>query len=541
MCVVKTCRICGKQFETKYARQEVCKDIHYGTCVICGNRFVLKPPYTAKTCSKHCAHEYSKQTGGYERWQKKSKDTMLRRYGVEHALQNKDILAEMHENNLHKYGVSNPMQNSEIKQKAVNTNLQKYGVENVSKSEKVKSKIQSTFQEKYGVNNAMQVPEFAQRQRASTRASCGFEFAMQNPEIQDKAKQTNLERYGTEFPTQSKLVQDKRDESVQLHYGVHYLSQCPEIQSKIRETCLQRYGVPYNCMRKECRSSYRTISKYNLEFKQFLSCQGVEVDEMEFSLDRYSFDFKLGNILIELDPTITHNSYMSIFDKTSTGIDKQYHATKSEVATTHGFRCIHVFDWDDWYKISTLLQPSTILHARTLQVKEISSAECNQFERLYHLQSDCYGQQIRLGLYNGDALVEIMTFGQPRYSKKYEWELLRLCTHPHYRIVGGSERLFSHFIRAVHPISIISYCDLSKFSGSVYSRIGMKLDHISPPSKHWSKGSEHITDNLLRSRGYDQLFGTAFGKGTNNEQLMLENGWLPVHDCGQAVYIACNL
>lgn len=25
-------------------------------------------------------------------------------------------------------------------------------------------------------------------------------------------------------------------------------------------------------------------------------------------------------------------------------------------------------------------------------------------------------------------------------------------------------------------------------------------------------------------------------KGTSNEQLMLDTGWLPVYDCGQAVY-----
>lgn len=45
-----------------------------------------------------------------------------------------------------------------------------------------------------------------------------------------------------------------------------------------------------------------------------------------------------------------------------------------------------------------------------------------------------------------------------------------------------------------------------------------------------------ITNNLLLQRGYDQLFGTDFGKGTSNEQLMIENGWLPVYDCGQVVY-----
>ena len=86
------------------------------------------------------------------------------------------------------------------------------------------------------------------------------------------------------------------------------------------------------------------------------------------------------------------------------------------------------------------------------------------------------------------------------------------------------------------PESVISYCDYSKFNGSVYYELGMKLDHTTEPSKIWSNNNEKITDNLLRQRGYDQLFNTNYGKGTDNEQLMIEHGWLPVYDCGQLVF-----
>ena len=64
----------------------------------------------------------------------------------------------------------------------------------------------------------------------------------------------------------------------------------------------------------------------------------------------------------------------------------------------------------------------------------------------------------------------------------------------------------------------------------------MHLLRTTPPQEVWSRGVEKITANLLRQRGYDQLFGTSYGKGTNNELLMLQNGWLPVYDCGQAVF-----
>ena len=47
----------------------------------------------------------------------------------------------------------------------------------------------------------------------------------------------------------------------------------------------------------------------------------------------------------------------------------------------------------------------------------------------------------------------------------------------------------------------------------------------------------HITDGLLRQRGFDQLFGTHYGKGTSNEQLMLDNGFVEIYDCGQQAYV----
>ena len=129
-----------------------------------------------------------------------------------------------------------------------------------------------------------------------------------------------------------------------------------------------------------------------------------------------------------------------------------------------------------------------------------------------------------------------MTFGKPRYTQKYEYELLRLCTGHGLSVTGGASKLFNYFVKHYQSKSIISYCDLAKFTGHVYEQIGMKLDHTTAPAKVWSKGNSRITDNLLRQRGFDALFKTSYGKGTSNEQLMIDHNWLPVYDCGQAVY-----
>ena len=132
-----------------------------------------------------------------------------------------------------------------------------------------------------------------------------------------------------------------------------------------------------------------------------------------------------------------------------------------------------------------------------------------------------------------------MTFGKPRYNKNYEYELLRLCTAPTISVVGGAGKLLNFFEEQVKPRSVISYCDLSKFNGEVYEKLGFKLEDKTLPAKHWynPKTKRHITDNLLRQRGYDQLHGANFGKGTSNEELMKEHGYVEIYNCGQLVFV----
>ena len=174
--------------------------------------------------------------------------------------------------------------------------------------------------------------------------------------------------------------------------------------------------------------------------------------------------------------------------------------------------------------------------ARKCIIKSVEEEEARNFINSYHIQGYVKAT-ISIGLYYNDNLISIMTFGKPRYNKNYEYELVRYCASKN--VIGGAERLFKYFLNNHQPSSIISYCDLSKFSGDTYLKLGFKLKRISAPAKHWYniKTKQHITDNLLRARGFDQLFNTNFGKGTSNDELMLQAGFVTVYDCGQATYV----
>lgn len=308
-----------------------------------------------------------------------------------------------------------------------------------------------------------------------------------------------------------------------------------ESLEKARQTCLERYGVEWACQRQEARLKGQNSSA-NIEFEKLLKENNIKY-EREFPIGSYNYDFKIGKYLIEVDPYATHNATWGI--RNNPPKSSNYHKQKSDLAKEKGYFCVHSFDWDDAKKVISLLQPKDQIGARECEVREVTKEAAKAFINYYHLQD--YAQDtIRLGLYYKNDLVSIMTFGKPRYNKKYDYELIRYCTS--LNITGGSEKLFKHFVKTHKPRSVVSYCDESKFTGNTYIKLGFELVSTGRPSKHWynPKTQQHITDNLLRQRGFDQLFKTDYGKGTSNEALMLEAGFVEIYDCGQATYVWHN-
>ncbi len=310
--------------------------------------------------------------------------------------------------------------------------------------------------------------------------------------------------------------------------------------NSIRQTCQEKYGVDYPCLLPQVANSNKLMhSKINQTFGNLLRENNI-IYEDDYRVGNYVYDFYIvkTSLFIEINPTISHTS-------TETGVfdarDKHYHIDKMKYANEHGYNVINIWQWDDWDRIINMLKPKEKLYARKLELKEIDKQTANEFLDLYHIQNSCYGNEINLGLYYNNQPVQVMTFGKPRYNKNYQYELLRLCSHPNYIIVGGTERLFKHFINTYQPKSVISYCDVSKFTGNVYKRLGFKQVTKPQPREHWSKNKQHVTAALLNQKGYDKLFNANYGKGTDNRKLMLKNGWLPVWDCGQVNFIWSNL
>lgn len=474
----KICQHCGKQFETNSPQKIYCNDQHYRPCPVCGKPVAMidndftRPP---KCCSSECSK-------------------ILR------------------QRNFHK---------------------------------RICIECGQEFTPKSGVQL------ICDREHYRTCEICGNSFAVSRRDIHDNLtvcspeckialqRKHNIEKYGVSHPMMLKETRDKLKSTMKAKYGVEHALQNSDISARQQITAyhtnMEHNGVPYACMLPQCvEAQGKIISNANKRIADKLHTLGLQYS-FEKRISNMSFDICIESdkTLIEIDPSYTHSTVETHWGSSK---DKYYHRDKSAIAKAAGYRCIHIFDWDDVDRIVDSIKPKKSIYARKCTIYKLKLDVANEFLSKYHFQGTCRGQLLCLGLVQDGELYQVMTFGKPRYDKHHSVELLRLCTKPGYTVAGGASRLFKFATENYGLSDIISYCDLSKFSGDIYETIGMQLIRTTPPQEIWSRGNQKITANLLRQRGYDQLFKTNYGKGTSNEQLMIENGWLPVYDCGQLVY-----
>lgn len=409
---------------------------------------------------------------------------------------------------LEKYGDENYNNSSKTRL----TNIEKYGVDNQFKRKDMMDNIRKANEEKYGSKNNIY------KNLKTREENSGSIHESYVSQIQ-KTRKTNLEKYGVEWAAKSDIVKE-------------------HIKESVKETFQEKYGCDNYWTSSEARRSNGSKnSKANLHFEELLIKYDLNY-EKEFFLENRYYDFKIGNILVEINPTATHNIDWSPWCPEG-GVSKYYHAEKTDLAIKNNYRCIHIWDWDDEEKIiNTLLLPRESIGARKCKVKLVPKEEEINFLNTYHFQGYTKSD-IALGLYENNNLVMLMTFGKARYSKKYKTELIRLCSCKN--VMGGAEKLFKYYIDTYNPESIVSYCDLSKFEGAIYKKLGFKKQGRAI-CRHWYnlKLKDHITDKLLFNRGFDNLLGKEFGyygKGSSNERLMLEHGFLEIYDAGQATYV----
>ena len=95
-------------------------------------------------------------------------------------------------------------------------------------------------------------------------------------------------------------------------YGVDWAAKAEIVKASIRDSLKETFNDKYNCDNywtslEAKRSNGSKNSHANLNFEQALKDNHI-IYQKEFLLDNRWYDFKVNNILIEINPTATHNA-----------------------------------------------------------------------------------------------------------------------------------------------------------------------------------------------------------------------------------------
>lgn len=316
-------------------------------------------------------------------------------------------------------------------------------------------------------------------------------------------------------------ILDNRDKTIQEiadAFNVSYST----IQKAVRELSVEEF-VHYN----------DSVSNLEKELRKLIESYNVDVTYTDrtviapLELDIYIPSKKLA---IEFNGNYWHS-----LDKK----DKYYHRDKTFRCAQKGIQLLHIFEyeWNDTNKRSIienildkkLNYKNTVIYARNTYVKEIENTEYKEFCNKYHLQGYAPAS-IKIGCFYNNVLVGVMSFGTPRYNTEYEYELIRLCWCEN--VTGGAEKLLSYFIKKFNPSNIITYCNIAKFTGAVYTRLGFNVIGFTEPNYVWTKNKFNETYSRYQTQKH-KLIEKGLGTDEQSEdEIMKSHGYLKIYDSG---------
>lgn len=288
----------------------------------------------------------------------------------------------------------------------------------------------------------------------------------------------------------------------------------------------------------KCSKNSSDLQKEIYSFiKNLVYCEENNSEVLEGKeLDIYIPSLKVG---IEVNGLYWHSD---LFKK------NDYHLCKTEECMENGIRLIQIFE-DEWFLkkdivksriLNILNKTDNIIYARKCEIKEVDSKECREFLMRNHIQGNV-NSRVRLGLFYGNEMVSLMTFGNLRknlgqVSEENVYELLRFCNKLNTSVVGGASRLFKHFLLKYSPNKVISYADRRWSVGNLYEKLGFSFKHNSDPNYYYVSGSSFkVRENRFKYRK-SELVKEGFDSTKTEKEIMKERGYFRVYDCGNIRY-----
>ena len=492
---ILTCPLCGRPRAVKTDRVGYMKTCDNPTCIGQG-----------RSLSKKKSDKEKYGTDNYfitDEYKQKSRQTCLKKYGVDHVAKAKEVKDKIKQSVRQKYGVDYYSQTEEHKKKVQETCLKKYGATNIVNSKSYKDRLkdinkkkEQTCIERYGSSTFVTSNQFKENQE----------------NIQKKYKETSIKRYGIDNYCKSsrfrdkvielfkqKLIDDGYDKigyKFVQYYGNHnYELYCPhcnnnfliDVKSQYYNRNATKQEICTNC--NPIQKSYSTAEKDLLSYVSSIY-SGTIIENDRSAITPYELDIYLPdlNLAIEYNGLYWHSDEMK---------PNNYHRMKSDLCKEKDIHLIHVFE-DDWVNKQSIIKSvisnfvnNTVnrrIYARKCEIRAISDKTLiNNFLVSNHLLGRTTFISYCAGLYYEDELVSLITMHLLKKAER-KWELNRYAIKSGVTIIGGAERLLKHIIQTIDYSSIITYNDNSIFRGLVYKRLGFQYVRTNAPNYMFIQG-----------------------------------------------------
>jgi len=444
---------------------------------------------------------------------------------------------------------------TETKEKIKQTVINNYGVDNPSKSLEIKEKMKKTFIEHYGVDN----PKKNELVNNKFKQTCLERYGVDNPnkteDTRNKISETCIKRYGEKAPCMSPIIKDKAKNTFKQVIFDRIIH-----SSRLKSVCIPNFDVEeYNCV----KDKYSWIcTQCNNLFIDHLDdghiprcpiCNPIEKDVSLFEKEISNFCKQYYPNLLENDRTILNNNYeLDIYipeinlaiecdglywHSELSGKSKDYHINKTNQCLKKGIQLIHIFE-DEWLNKQDIVKSILLakmgkienkIYARKCEVREVLLRESDNFLLENHLQGPINGKSI--GLYYNNELVSLITYGKPRFNKKYDVEIFRFCNKKNLYVIGGLSKLTKN----IGSNNIITYCDLKFSNGGGYIKSGFIKMHQTDPNYYYLKNNQRYNRMMFQKHKLVKILNVFDSNLTEWENMQL-NGYDRIWDCGNLVF-----
>lgn len=285
-----------------------------------------------------------------------------------------------------------------------------------------------------------------------------------------------------------------------------------------------RRGISLTC---GC-STYRVSHGQNSLFK-FIS--GHVEARLEHKVGDLTYDIWVPskNLVIEYNGLRWHSVVKS----------KRRDIAKYENAKKNGFDFVMFFE-DEWTSHpesvkNFLMNKLGCFHPKSVrpnlcEVKLIEKRQADNFFKKYHYIGAARAL-VNYGVFFESKLVACCSFSRPTRQSKHDWELVRMSSHPNFRVHGIWSKVFKKFVREYGPNSVVSFSDNRLFDGRVYEKIGFELDGHVRSDYYWVKGNKRHHKSKLRKTREEKL------TGKTESQLRTAQGYRQIWDLGKKRWI----